>query len=112
MIGREIIGHYPSELIEMAGIIAYSHHEKWDGSGYPDGLKGVDIPLFARIAAIADVFDALISRRPYKEPWTIDAAARFIRGEAGKHFDPDLVEIFFEHFDEIMAIQSEYADKT
>ncbi len=112
IIGREIIGNYPSELIEMAGIIAYSHHEKWDGSGYPDGLKGDEIPLFARMAAITDVFDALISRRPYKEPWTIDAAAQLIRKEAGKHFDPDLVEIFFKHFDEIVAIQSEYADKT
>jgi putative two-component system response regulator len=110
-IGQEIVGHYPSELIAMAGKIACSHHEKWDGSGYPNGLKGEDIPLCARIAAIADVFDALISWRPYKEPWTPEKAAQLIREEAGKHFDPALVEIFFGHFDEILTIQRELVDK-
>jgi putative two-component system response regulator len=90
----------------MSGTIAWSHHEKWDGSGYPDGLRGEEIPVYARIAAIADVFDALLSRRPYKEPWPLEKALQLIRDEAGRHFDPRMVKIFFDHLDEILAIQS------
>ncbi len=105
-IGRDIIGHYPAELITISGTIAWSHHEKWDGSGYPDGLRGEDIPVYARIAAVADVFDALLSRRPYKEPWPLEKAVQLIRDEAGRHFDPQMVKIFFDHLDEILAIQN------
>lgn len=109
-IGHEILGDYPSEIIWMAGTIALSHHEKWDGSGYPQGLKGEEISIYARIAAISDVFDALLSRRPYKEPWPLEKAIRLIQDESGKHFDPHLVRIFFEQLDLIVAIEKNNAD--
>jgi len=109
-IGRDIIGDYPADVMWMAGTIALSHHEKWDGSGYPQGLKGEDIPIYGRIAAISDVFDALLSRRPYKEPWPIDKAVELITEEAGRHFDPRLVQVFVDHLDEILAIEKNHAD--
>ncbi|KAF0189065.1 MAG: response regulator [Desulfobulbaceae bacterium] len=109
-IGRDIIGDYPADIMWMAGIIALSHHEKWDGSGYPQGLKGEDIPIYGRIAAISDVFDALLSRRPYKEPWPLDKAVTLIREEAGRHFDPRLVQVFVDNLDEILAIEKNNAD--
>ena len=90
--------------------LAQSHHEKWDGSGYPDGLKGADIPLVGRIMAIADVYDALRAKRPYKEPMPHEAACALIRDGMGKHFDPDLVECFIRHeseFDEIFRNESQ-----
>ena len=80
----------------MARHVARWHHERWDGSGYPDGLKGIDIPLAARVVAVADVYDALISKRPYKEAWTSDAAIRELRRMAGHHLDQDLVDGFVE----------------
>ncbi len=85
-----------SELMKMAEIVALTHHEKWDGSGYPKGLKGEDIPLVGRIVAICDVFDALLSKRPYKKAWTIDDALAEIEYSSGKHFDPNLTEFFSE----------------
>ena len=85
-----------SELMKMAEIVALTHHEKWDGSGYPKGLRGEDIPLVGRIVAICDVFDALLSKRPYKRAWTIDDALAEIGYASGKHFDPELVDFFFE----------------
>ncbi|OZB11408.1 MAG: two-component system response regulator, partial [Marinobacter sp. 34-60-7] len=91
-IGAEIIGDDGSELLRMAKAIALGHHEKWDGSGYPNGLRGTEIPLEARIVAIADVFDALTSERPYKSAWPVDDAVQYIRNESGRHFDPDLVQ--------------------
>lgn len=103
-IGRQIIGDYPSEIMCMASTIALYHHEKWDGSGYPRGLKGKDIPLYARIAAVSDVFDALLSRRPYKEPWPVERALDLIRREAGRHFDPEVVDVFFKNIDEILNV--------
>ncbi len=109
-IGKEIIGDYPADLMWIAGTIALNHHEKWDGSGYPLGLQGEEIPLYARIAAICDVFDALLSRRPYKEPWPLDKAAELLKKESGAHFDPRLVQIFFERFNKIMEIQKAHAD--
>lgn len=78
--------------------IPYSHHEKWDGSGYPQGLKGEAIPLEARIFAVVDVWDALISERPYKPPWPVEMAAQYIEGQKNLHFDPHIVDIFLEHF--------------
>ena len=81
---------------EMARLVARWHHEHWDGSGYPDGLEGAQIPLAARIVAVADVFDALISERPYKKAWPPETALQEIKQIAGSHLDPQLVEAFFE----------------
>jgi len=86
-IGADIIGEHDSEVMQMACIIAMTHHEKWDGSGYPKGLKGEEIPLEGRIASLSDVFDALTSDRPYKEAWPDDKALSFINEKAGAHFD-------------------------
>ena len=92
LIGYEILQDSPSKYLQKGCEIALAHHEKFDGSGYPYSLKGTDIPLSARIVAIADVFDALTSVRPYKEAWSIDKALEYVRNESGKHFDPDLVD--------------------
>lgn len=91
-------------IMEAASIIAYQHHEKWDGSGYPRGLKGNDIHIYGRIVALADVFDALTHKRVYKEPWSIEDAVEYIVDNSAKHFDPYLVEIFQENLDEFIAI--------
>ena len=109
-IGAEILSGDDSELLKMASIIALSHHEKWDGGGYPNNLKGEEIPLVGRIVAIADVFDALTSVRPYKEAWTLAATMEYIDGNRGKHFDPRLVDIFHQRFAEILAIKNSYAE--
>jgi putative two-component system response regulator len=109
-IGAELLSGSDSELMQMAAEIAHCHHEKWDGSGYPRGLKGEEIPLTARICAVCDVFDALLSRRPYKEPWPVDKALDHIKKLAGTHLDPRLVELFQEVLDDILAIQREYQD--
>jgi len=111
-IGARILEeHHDNELLQMAYRIALSHHEKWDGSGYPRGLKGEDIPIEGRIAAIADVFDALTSTRPYKQAWPIDDAVNFLKEQAGKHFDPNLVEHFLAILPEVLAIRQRYADE-
>lgn len=106
-IGAAIIGDYAatSPLLQMAQRIALCHHEKWDGSGYPNGLTGTDIPIEARIVALTDVFDALTSQRPYKEAWPIEKALQLLREESGKHFDPDLVKIFLENIDAVKNVQ-------
>ncbi|MFC1672919.1 HD domain-containing phosphohydrolase [Pseudomonadota bacterium] len=109
-IGAEILGEHEWPLMQMARIVALTHHEKWDGTGYPTGLKGDDIPLVGRICAVADVFDALTSNRPYKEGWPTDKAVGLIRDEAGKHFDPQVVEKFFENLDEIVEIRKTHRD--
>lgn len=109
-IGAEILSGDNSALLRMAHAIALSHHEKWDGSGYPRGLKGEAIPLPGRICALADVFDALTSERPYKRAWPVEEALAFIRDNSGRHFDPTLVEKFMAHLDEIQAIRQRYAD--
>ena len=93
-IGAEILGESDSDLIELAKIVSLTHHEKWDGSGYPNGLKGEEIPLEGRIVAIADVFDALTSKRPYKEAWPVEKAVDLIQSQSGKHFDPNIVTLF------------------
>ena len=110
--GTEILGTEDSELIQMAAEIAITHHEKFNGSGYPKGLKGEDIPLSGRIVAIADVFDALTSVRPYKEAWSVEDAVKFITDEAGEHFDPKLVGIFNERLGDMMEYKQMYADMT
>ncbi len=108
--GALIIGEHNSDLLKMAKEIALSHHEKWDGSGYPYGLKGEDIPLGGRIIAIADVFDALTTRRPYKQAWEIDDALRYMNEQAGKHFDPNLLEIFNRIKPKVLEVMREYAE--
>jgi len=94
----------------MACDIALRHHEKWDGSGYPDGQIGDKIPIEARIVALVDVYDALTQRRCYKEPWPIEKAMDYLRSESGKHFDPRLVELFIANRDLVLEIQNEYKD--
>ncbi len=110
-IGAEILGgHHTDPLMQMSYNIALSHHEKWDGSGYPNATAGEEIPLEGRIAAIADVFDALTSNRPYKKAWTIEAAMDLIESEAGKHFDPELVAHFRSSLPQVMDVLSSYND--
>jgi HD-GYP domain-containing protein (c-di-GMP phosphodiesterase class II) len=87
---------HPIEYLRPALDIPYSHHEKWDGSGYPRGLKGEEIPLAARLFAIIDVWDALTSNRPYRRAWSEEQALTYIREQSGKHFDPQVVELFFK----------------
>jgi putative two-component system response regulator len=108
-IGAGIIGKHRNELLETARIVALGHHERWDGSGYPRGRKGADIPIEARIIAIADVFDALCSTRPYKEPWPHERAAAYVKDHSGKLFDPDLVPRFLELMPDVLAIQRQYS---
>jgi len=109
-IGAEIIGEHSDPMLVMAYKAALTHHEKWDGSGYPAGLAGADIPLEGRLVAVADVFDALTSTRPYKRPWTNEEAADLIKSEAGRHFDPEIVEAFLRSMPEILAVQQRYVD--
>jgi putative two-component system response regulator len=105
-IGASILENGQSCLIQMAHEIAVSHHEKWDGTGYGQGLAGEDIPLSGRIVAVADVFDALCSERPYKAAWTFDAAYAEILRQSGKHFDPKCVTAFQAKIDEIQDVYS------
>lgn len=110
-IGARIIGEHKSSLLQLAATIALCHHEKWDGSGYPNGLAGEDIPLEARIVSLVDVFDALTSVRPYKKAWPIEEALEFIRDQSGSHFDPMLVDVFMDCLPEILHIRERWADK-
>jgi putative two-component system response regulator len=109
-IGGSILGGDNSELLVTACELALSHHEKWDGTGYPNGLKGEDIPISGRIVAIADVFDALTSKRPYKKPWPVEEAVDYIRNNSGIQFDPHLVDIFEELLPQIIEKNQKYAD--
>lgn len=109
-IGAEIIGDDNSSLLQMASRIALYHHEKWDGSGYPNGLIGDTIPIEARIVALADVFDALTSKRPYKEAWSIEDTTHYIVAESGKQFDPDLVAAFQIALPNIIEIRAQLLD--
>lgn len=110
-IGVDIIGGFESEMLEMARQIAATHHEKWDGSGYPNGYSKEDIPIEGRIAAICDVFDALTSTRPYKDPWPLEKAVDYIKENAGSHFDPHLAKLFIEIIPEIVALREEHPDE-
>jgi putative two-component system response regulator len=109
-IGAEILGESDSDLIELAKIVAMTHHEKWDGTGYPKQLKGNNIPIEGRIVALADVFDALTSVRPYKEAWTVEKAIEFITSQKSKHFDPELVDLFIQKLDLIVDIKNRWKD--
>jgi HD-GYP domain-containing protein (c-di-GMP phosphodiesterase class II) len=99
-----------SELDRLSGEIAYTHHEKFDGSGYPRGMKGTEIPLAGRITAIADVYDALINKRVYKEPWDENKVIDYMKQESGRHFDPELLEAFLESYETIRAIRTKFPD--
>lgn len=107
-LGAKFLEGSNTEFVKVGELIARHHHEKWDGSGYPDKLKGNEIPLAGRIAAVADVFDALTSERPYKKPFSLEKAFTIIREGKGKHFDPDVVDAFFKIQDEILNIKNHF----
>jgi putative two-component system response regulator len=110
VIGAEILGDHPSELMRTARTVALRHHERWDGTGYPDGLAGESIPLVARVVALADVFDALLSVRPYKSAWTVENTVAHLEREAGRHFDPRCVSAMLEILNECLAVRAAYSD--
>ena len=97
-------------LLKMASEIALSHHEKWDGSGYPNGLKAENIPLVGRITALADVFDALTSVRPYKKAWAVDDVIEYLKTNSGLQFDPEITETFIQIIPDIMELRTQYND--
>ena len=106
----QILGDEPSELLQMARTIALTHHEKWDGTGYPQGLKAEEIPLIGRISALADVFDALNSKRPYKDGVSVAEVVEIIRSESGSHFDPALVDKLIANLPQFLQVQARFAD--
>jgi len=110
IIGAKILNGSDAEFIKLGEVIALTHHEKWDGSGYPNNLKGVAIPIAGRITAIADVFDALTSKRPYKEAFSVKKSLTIIREGRGSHFDPDVVDAFFAIKDVILLIRAECSE--
>jgi putative two-component system response regulator len=107
-IGYAILSKSDNPVIKMAAIIARHHHEKWDGSGYPMGLAGEEIPEAARIVAIADVFDALTTKRPYKEPWTLEETLKAMQEIAGTHLDPRLFDIFMHIMPKIISLKESW----
>jgi putative two-component system response regulator len=110
-LGIKILREHPSELITVAREVALTHHERWnDPMGYPNKLSGEDIPIAGRIVAIADVFDALTSVRPYKQAWPIERAVQLFKDESGKHFDPTLVDLFLERLPEVLQIKEQYQE--
>jgi putative two-component system response regulator len=109
-IGEDILAGTDSPLLEMARKIAAYHHEHWDGSGYPHGLKGEDIPIEARIVTVADIYDALSSQRSYKEPFPEEKCQQVIRSFSGTLLDPAIVEVFFQNIDQILKIKEEWKD--
>ncbi len=108
--GYEMLRHSEVPVIQAGATIALSHHEKWDGSGYPNGHAGTAIPLLGRIVAVADVFDALTSVRPYKPAWELDRAATLLREQSGKHFDPACVQAFFSAWPQVLEIRETHRD--
>ena len=109
-LGHELLHGSESTVLQAAATIAIAHHEKYDGSGYPHGLAGEAIPLFARIVAVADVFDALTSERPYKKAWSIERSVAYLRESAGSHFDPRCVDAFLACWDDVLIIHRKYQD--
>ncbi len=109
-LGYDMLKISDRPLLKLAAIVAYEHHEKWDGSGYPQGLKGEDINIAGRITALADVFDALGSERVYKKAWDDERIFNLFKEERGKHFDPKLIDIFFENIKEFLVIREEFKD--
>ena len=111
VIGGEILEGSRAGIVRLGTVIAITHHEKWDGSGYPKGLSGKQIPLVGRIVALSDVFDALTSKRPYKEPFSLEKSYKIIKEGCGTHFDPDVVHAFFSVEDEIIDIKEKFKDE-
>jgi len=109
-IGYEMLNEFENKYLKAGAIIALSHHEKFNGNGYPNGLKGDEIDIMGQIVAIADVFDALTSKRPYKEPWPLEKAFNLLKEEAGKHFNPFLVEVFLNQKSAIIEVKEKYKD--
>ena len=109
-LGHEMLRHSQRQLLQCAATVAYEHHERWDGSGYPQELKGEDIHIYGRITALADVFDALGSNRVYKKVWNDKKIFQLFREERGKHFDPDLVDLFFSHLDQFLHVRESLKD--
>jgi putative two-component system response regulator len=110
-IGAEILGDADSDLLRVAKSVALTHHEKWDGTGYPKGLVGEQIPVEGRIVAVADVFDALTSVRPYKQAWSVAATVEFMEQQSGIHFEPKLVTLLVENLDAILEIKGKWRDE-
>jgi len=108
--GYELLRGSTSKLLQIGAEIALGHHEKFDGTGYPGGLQGEEIPIFSRIVAVADVFDALTSERPYKKAWELDDAVSFLKSGSGTHFDPACVTAFLAAWDEVQAIRDQYQE--
>ena len=111
-LGFELLNGSESIVLQAAASIAIAHHEKFDGSGYPYGVAGDAIPLFGRIVAVADVFDALTSERPYKKAWDFNRAVEFLREGAGSHFDRACVEAFLVGMDDVLAIHARFQDES
>ena len=111
-IGYELLRHSDRPILQAASIVAGQHHEKWDGSGYPNGYAGKDIHIYGRITAIADVFDALGSERVYKEAWPLDKILSLLEEEKGKHFDPELIELLQNNLNIFLQIRDEFRDDT
>ncbi|AXH14177.1 regulator [Malaciobacter mytili LMG 24559] len=109
-IGYEILKTSTRPILQAAAIISYTHHEKWDGTGYPKGLKGEDIHIYGRITALADVFDALGSNRTYKKAWPLEDILALFKEQKGKHFDPKLVDLFMDNLDEFLTIRNKFKD--
>jgi putative two-component system response regulator len=105
LIGAKILANSSSPLLQLAHRLAIEHHEKWDGSGYPYGLKGDEISIEGRIIAVADVFDALTSKRPYKDAWSVEKTISHMKEQAGSHFDPAIIDLLVEKLDEILTIK-------
>lgn len=110
-IGAKIIGQHRSSLLKLAATLSLCHHEKFNGTGYPNGLKGKEIPHQARILSLVDVFDALLSTRPYKQPWPLSDVIALIKKERGEHFDPELVDAFLSDMPAHLDIQEQWSDK-
>jgi len=110
-IGADIIGRHATGMLAVACQVAQNHHEKWDGSGYPHGLQGEQIPLAGRIVAVADVFDALTSVRPYKKAWSVEQACDYLRAQRGLHFDPQLVDLFLTQLPAVAEIMEKWAER-
>ena len=108
--GHLILKDSNRDIVNTGAIIALSHHERWDGSGYPKGLKGEEIPIAGRIVALADVFDALRHKRCYKEPWSLEDVIKEINSQQGKQFDPKLIEVFNQRVKEIEDVLVRYPD--
>ncbi len=109
-IGRDLLAKSKREILQAATLVSGQHHEKWDGNGYPSGLKGEEIHIYGRISAVADVFDALGSRRCYKEPWPNEQIFEYFNVERGRHFDPAVADWVLENREQMLAVRQKFPD--